>query len=127
LAAELNGYPGPRHTIEFAKELNLSDAQRAKVEALYESMKRESIGIGERLIAQETELDKQFANKTMTPQALHALVDAIGKTQAALRETHLKYHLSTLELLTPAQAQRYAELRGYTGRQVHDPALHGLR
>src|SRR5262245_14563335 len=28
LAAELNGYPGPRHTLEFAKELTLSEEQR---------------------------------------------------------------------------------------------------
>jgi hypothetical protein len=28
-------------------------------------------------------------------------------------QTHLKYHLSTVEVLTPAQIQRYAEFRGY--------------
>ena len=30
LAAELNGYPGPRHTLELASELNLTDEQRTK-------------------------------------------------------------------------------------------------
>jgi len=38
---------------------------------------------------------------------------AIGVTQAELREAHLKYHLMTSELLTTAQMQRYAQLRGY--------------
>ena len=76
-------------------------------------MKAEAVPIGEKLIAQEVELDRQFADKTMTPAGLEASTDAIGSTDAALRRAHLKYHLATLELLTPAQAQRYGELRGY--------------
>jgi Spy/CpxP family protein refolding chaperone len=122
LAAELNGYPGPRHTLELAGALSLSDAQRAAVEKLYADMKTESVPIGERLIAQEADLDRQFADKTVTPASLGASTQAIGRTQALLRETHLKYHLLTLAVLTPEQAQRYAQLRGY-GRE-HDPGLH---
>jgi hypothetical protein len=122
LAAELNGYPGPRHTLEFAKELNLSDAQRAKVEELFATMKTESIAIGEKLIAQEAELDRQFVRKAITPESLFAATQAIGGTQAALRATHLKYHLLTIEVLSPAQVQRYIELRGYTASPQHDPA-----
>jgi hypothetical protein len=113
LAAELNGYPGPAHVLELAEPLGLSDEQRAKVQALFAAMKAEAVPIGEKLIAQEVELDRQFADKTMTPAGLEASTDAIGSTNAALRRAHLKYHLSTLELLTSAQAQRYGELRGY--------------
>jgi len=125
LAAELNGYPGPRHTLELAKELDLSDAQRAKVQELFATMKAESIPIGERLIEEEAELDGQFARKTVTPASLLAATQAIGSTQAALRATHLKYHLLTLEVLTPAQVQRYTELRGYAAGRQHDPSRHG--
>jgi hypothetical protein len=107
--------------------MNLSDEQRSNVQALFHSMKRDPMVIGERLIAQEAELDRGFANKTVTADALHALTADIGRTQAALRETHLKYHLLTLDLLTPAQAQRYAQLRGYADRQEHNPALHDAR
>jgi hypothetical protein len=127
LAAELNGYPGPRHTIEFAADLRLSDAQRAKVEELFAMMTAESISIGERLIAQEAELDRLFAGKTITPANLLASTQAIGNTQAALRATHLKYHLLTIDLLTPAQVQRYIELRGYAGPVKHDPSRHNER
>ena len=38
---------------------------------------------------------------------------AVAVTQGELRETHLKYHLSTVDILSPGQMQRYAELRGY--------------
>ena len=113
LAAELNGYPGPMHVLELADSLDLSDRQRAKMQELFTARKAEAIPLGERLIAQEADLDKQFANKTITPASLAAATDAIGITQAALRQAHLKYHLSTVEVLTPAQVQRYSELRGY--------------
>jgi hypothetical protein len=122
LAAELNGYPGPRHTLELGRELSLADAQRAEVEKLYADMKAESVPIGETLIAQEADLDRQFAEKTVTAVSLAASTQAIGRTQALLRATHLKYHLLTLVVLTSEQAQRYARLRGY--RQDHDPERH---
>ena len=124
LAAELNGYPGPRHALELAKELGLSDAQRTKIEELFAGMKAESIPIGERLIAREAELDALFARNLVTMDSLFAATQAIGAVQASLRATHLKYHLLTMEVLTPAQAQRYNELRGYAGRREHDPGRH---
>jgi hypothetical protein len=46
-------------------------------------------------------------------------LDAAVMRQGALRETHLRYHLSTVALLSPAQLQRYAELRGYAGAPMH--------
>jgi hypothetical protein len=113
LAAELNGYPGPRHVLELADPLGLSEGQLAEIEALFGSMKAETILIGERLIAQEAELDQEFAERTITPESLNTLTDAIGETEAALKAAHLRYHLSTLAALTSEQVDRYMELRGY--------------
>ena len=125
LAAELNGYPGPLHVIELAEQLGLTAEQRARVEALFNSMKAEAIPLGERLIAQETELDRQFAMKSVTPGSLESATAAIGETQGALRNVHLKYHLATLDMLTATQSSRYAELRGYRGgTQQHSPRHH---
>jgi hypothetical protein len=45
----------------------------------------------------------------------------VAATQGTLRATHLKYHLSTVEILMPDQMQRYAELRGYGGNR---PMMH---
>ena len=114
LAAELNGYPGPRHVLELAEQLDLSGEQRARVEALFSEMQAETISLGERLISQESALDRQFADRSVTPVSLIAATEAIGATQAALRAAHLRYHLSMMDVLTPEQVQRYAELRGYT-------------
>jgi Spy/CpxP family protein refolding chaperone len=127
LAAELNGYPGPMHVLEHADALDLFEAQRTKMQGFMAAMKAEAVPLGEQLIAQEARLDRQFADKTITPASLTAALQEIGSTQAALRAAHLKHHLLAAELLTPAQLARYAELRGYAAgdhdRQRH-PELH---
>ena len=115
LAAELNGYPGPVHVLELADKLDLSPDQRASMQRLFDSMKAEAVPLGSRLIEQEADLDKQFAGHTVTPDSLRASTAAVAATQGALRETHLKYHLSTVAVLSPGQIQRYAELREYGG------------
>jgi Spy/CpxP family protein refolding chaperone len=113
LAAELNGYPGPSHVLELADKLELSSDQRSQVQSLFNSMKAEAQPLGLKLIAQETDLDTLFASRAITSDSLRASTTAIAVTQGELRETHLKYHLSTAAILTPVQMQHYAELRGY--------------
>jgi hypothetical protein len=115
LAAELNGYPGPPHVLELADKLELSADQRASVRAMFNSMKTEALPFGSKLIEQEADLDKQFASRTITPESLKASTAAVAETQGQLRETHLKYHLLTVLVLSPHQMHRYAELRGYGG------------
>jgi len=124
LAAELNGYPGPSHLLELADQMALTVEQRAAVKAMFEAMKAEAITLGESLIAQEAALDRLFAGRTVTPETLQAATAAIGETQARLRDTHLKYHLSTAAVLQPQQLHRYAELRGYTGAGAAPGHLH---
>ncbi len=113
LVAELNGYPGPIHVLEHAQALALSPEQRARVQAVYEAMRGEAAPMGERLIQQETDLDRLFAERTVTQASLDRATAEIGRTQAALRAAHLKYHLAMMDVLTPVQVGRYAELRGY--------------
>src|SRR5262245_37400765 len=113
LAAELNGYPGPIHAIELAGDLHLSHEQLAKLKTLFEAMKAETIPLGASLISQERDLNEDFASRKITLAGLEAATQKIGTTQGALRAAHLKYHLSTVEILTPEQVARYNELRGY--------------
>jgi uncharacterized membrane protein len=116
LAAELNGYPGPRHVLELGDQIGLSDEQRADVQRLLDAMTAEAIPLGEKLIAQEAELDALFARRVVMATSLGAATAAIGAIQAQLRNTHLKYHLLISGLLTAAQLQCYSELRGYAGK-----------
>ena len=119
LAAELNGYPGPSHELELADKLDLSADQRASMQRLFDAMKAEAMPLGSKLIEQEADLDKQFADRTVTLESLRATTAAVAATQGMLRETHLKYHLSTGSILTPSQMTKYAELRGYGGGPKH--------
>jgi hypothetical protein len=125
LPAELNGYPGPSHLLELADPIGLTDAQRQTVQGLFDTMKAETIPLGEQLIAQETELDALFATHKATAERVAALTAAIGSTQARLRTAHLRYHLSTLGLLEPEQVERYADLRGYRGGGTGGQHHHG--
>jgi hypothetical protein len=109
LAAELNGYPGPSHVLELGDKLELSADQRSSIQRLFDSMKAEAMPLGAKLIEQETDLDKQFASRTVTPESLKASTASAAVTQGELRETHLKYHLRTVAILSPGQMQRYAE------------------
>jgi hypothetical protein len=119
LPAELNGYPGPVHVLELGDQLRLTKEQRTRVQELHAAMKAEAIPLGERLIAQETDLERQFATRSVTPASLQAATAEIGATQGALRLAHLRYHLSTLSVLTSEQVRRYGELRGYQAWEGH--------
>ena len=116
LAAELNGYPGPLHVVELAERLDLTGAQRSRMKALYDAMKNETVALGERLIQREVDLDRLFATRTATRANLVEATSAISATQAELRAAHLRYHLFTVEVLTPEQVARYNEARGYVRR-----------
>lgn len=113
LAAELNGYPGPSHSLEFADQLGLSTDQRAQTAAVFAAMTTETVMIGERVIAGETALDRLFAGRAATAESLKAAVAAIATAQGELRAAHLRYHLQMMNILTSAQAITYARLRGY--------------
>jgi hypothetical protein len=113
LPAELNGYPGPIHVLELADGLDLNREQRQGVQRLYEAMKVEANSVGQKLLDAETALDLAFRNRSITPDRLVELTAQIGRLQGELRAVHLKYHLTTAELLGSEQSKRYAELRGY--------------
>jgi acetylornithine/succinyldiaminopimelate/putrescine aminotransferase len=113
LAAELNGYPGPLHVLELADQIGLSDEQRQRVRQLYDSMKAEAVSVGETLIAHESALDRAFAEQSISAASLASLTAQIGETRGRLRAIHLKYRLTTADLLSAHQRHRYAELRGY--------------
>src|SRR5437016_5868774 len=112
MAAELNGYPGPIHVLELADRLGLTADQKVRINKLFESMKAEAVPLGGKLLQQEAALDQQFASRSITDESLKTLVTQIGTTQAELRNTHLKYHLLTAQILSADQMQHYAMLRG---------------
>jgi hypothetical protein len=112
-AAELNGYPGPRHVLDLAVELDLSASQKRQLTALYERMNAEARTLGAALIERERALDVLFAGGTVTPQNLGPETARISDIRGRLRAVHLSAHLEAKAALGPDQVARYNRLRGY--------------
>ncbi|MBV8492962.1 MAG: periplasmic heavy metal sensor [Alphaproteobacteria bacterium] len=112
-AAELNGYPGPRHVLALARELRLNENQKEQVSAIGDRMSAAARPLGAELIERERDLDRLFARNEVSPERLAAATAAIGEVQGRLRAAHLAAHLETRAVLTPGQIVRYQELRGY--------------
>lgn len=113
LPAELNGYPGPLHTLQLADQLKLTPDQTSRTQALFAQMQQEAKAAGESVIAAETALDSLFKDKRVQPDTLTAAVARAAQAQGALRETHLRYHLRMMEVLSAAQVTAYNRLQGY--------------
>ena len=113
LAAELNGYPGPRHVLDLAQELQLTAKQRQETTALFEAMRAETSALGLQLIEAERALDRLFAAKRAPPETVAAATERAGAIEAQLRAAHLRYHLAMIDVLTPGQVMAYNHLRGY--------------
>lgn len=122
-AAELNGYPGPRHVLDLSDTLGLSDEQIRRTEALFADMQARASRLGRQLIEEEIALDRSFASKTVTAASLRKKTQAIAALQAEIRRTHLQAHLAQIELLTREQIDAYRRLRGDEGGG-HHPRAH---
>ena len=114
LAAELNGYPGPRHILENEGSLGLTAEQKVKVQEAFDGMKRDAQSLGKRLVDKEAELDRLFAEKKIDGSRLPEYLAEIGRINAELRSVHLRTHLEMVKVLTPEQTAQYNRLRGYT-------------
>jgi Spy/CpxP family protein refolding chaperone len=124
-AAELNGYPGPLHTLELAPQLELDARQKLATEALMAEHKAEARTLGAQLVQAERALDAAFSGHSISKEALGAQLQRIGQLQTALRQSHLQAHLQQTALLTPRQISRYAQLRGYAGpTEMPMPSTH---
>lgn len=111
--AEINGFPGPMHSLENATDLSLTPAQQAALESLLRSHKAEARSLGAEVVRLEAELDALFSRRVATAESVDAKVRQIAAVQASLRASHLKAHLETTAVLTGEQVERYNKARGY--------------
>ena len=111
LAAETNGYPGPRHVLELAEALKLTPEQRARTQLLFDGMDAQARTLGRRLLREEEALNALFAGGRASRPELVRLVDAAARTEAQLKIVHLETHLAMMTILTPEQVARYVGLR----------------
>lgn len=124
-AAELNRYPGPRHVLDLAEKLSLTEPQKQRIQKIYDAMHESAAALGKEIVSKEAVLDSLFGERTIDSTHLQTLVGDIARMQGQLRATHLQAHLAVTRLLAPDQILAYEKLRGYDGSAGHgEHAVH---
>ena len=121
--AELNHYPGPKHVLDLKQELKLTEPQLREIERIHAAMDQEARGLGERIVARETELEARFAGRRADEASARPLFVEIGQLRGELRFAHVKAHLATARVLSAEQIALYDQLRGYKDKDK-DSARH---
>ncbi len=118
--AELNGYPGPRHVLELANELELSDEQIEQTQLAFAEMRSSAVATGAEIIEAERSLDEQFAAQNVDPASVQTALTQIGVMRARLRYVHIEAHMKMREILTDEQIEAYGLLRGEAHGQMQE-------
>lgn len=116
MPAELNGYPGPKHVLDLAGPLALTNSQRQQIATVRSQMTEAAVAKGGEILAAEARLTGLFRDGVATGSEVDGLTAEIGRLQGELRSIHLSAHLLTRSLLTPEQIGAYDEHRGYAAR-----------
>lgn len=112
-AAELNSFPGPRHLLDFKADLDLTQAQIARIEAIHAKMKTRAIAKGEAILQAELHLANVFATGRPTAAETTRMSEHLGIMRGQLQAIHLLAHIESTRELTAEQIERYDRLRGY--------------
>jgi Spy/CpxP family protein refolding chaperone len=110
LAADRNGYPGPRHVLELKAELKLTPEQESAMEKLFAQMHQQAVARGREVLIAEARLEELFAAKRPAAE-LREQAYRVATLRAELRWVHLSAHLAARKLLTPEQLAAYQQIR----------------
>ena len=124
LPAELNGYPGPRHVIDMAEELELTDEQLATIQALFDHMVSNVVPFGEQYLEEYANLESAFRKGTISKEYLQSQLEKISAIEVQLRYSHLSTHLATIDILNEKQVMQYNMMRGYSAEMNHEEMDH---
>ncbi len=117
--AEFRGYPGPKHVLDLAKELQLKDDQKKALQVIYDEMLTRAKELGQRIVQVEEELDGAFQQGLVIEKSVRDDSEEIGRLRGRLRSVHLIAHMKTRKGLTDAQLSLYKKLRLEPKGQKH--------
>ncbi len=126
-AAELNGYPGPRHVLDAiaSHQLHASPEQVARLQKIFDEMSGRARRLGEQIVGEEAALEAAFrAGGLLEESEIARRVSRMAVLRGDLRAVHLAAHLETRAVLTPEQITRYNEIRGYQPASAPTPHRH---
>ncbi len=108
--AEMNGYPGPKHVLDLADKLQLSEAQKKSVKQIYNEMSTRAKELAVRIISLEEELNRAFSENLVTERSVREDAEQIGRLRGRLRAVHLAAHLKMRGILSDKQVEIYMKL-----------------
>ena len=117
LAADKNGYPGPKHVLEMKKELKLTPAQEGAMEKLMAEMKSTALAKGKDVLLAEKRLEELFA-QGKSEDELREETYRVASLRAELRWVHLATHLASKKILTAQQIAAYQRMRHGQGMKA---------
>lgn len=117
LAADRNGYPGPKHIWELKDALQLTPQQDAAVKALMSAMKKKALARGREILAAEARLEEMFRGRRSEAE-LREETYRIATLRAQLRWVHLETHIAARKLLSEEQLATYQRMR-HGGEHAH--------
>ncbi len=119
LVAELSNYPGPRHVLDLADSLQLTENQQRQIQRLFDEMHREAVKTGKQIVEKERQLQQLLQQGNPDKNTVEQLLTEIGHLRGLLRWIHIRAHLRTRPLLSAHQIHRYNQLRGYHHAAEH--------
>ena len=96
-AAELNGFPGPRHVLDL-KRNGLTSKQVSEIEEIYRKMNLLYIKVGAELVAKAF-MDREFKEKRVNSKSLKKMIQSSAVKYSELRYIQLVAHLETAKIL----------------------------
>lgn len=114
LAADKNGYPGPKHVLDMKTELKLTRAQEAAMQKLMAGMKEKALAKGKDVLLAEKRLEEYFA-QGKSEDELREETYRVASLRAELRWVHLAAHLAARKILTQEQIVTYQQMRHGAG------------
>lgn len=118
LAADRNGFPGPKHILELKAELGLTAEQQTSIEKLMAEMSEKAVAKGREILDAEQKLEEMFA-AGRSERELRAQTNRIAGLRGELRWVHLATHVAARRVLTAEQNAKYRELRYGASGHTH--------
>ncbi|HMB37963.1 MAG TPA: hypothetical protein VKO85_02715 [Wenzhouxiangellaceae bacterium] len=109
--AGVNGYPGPRHVLEHAEALELTEGQIERSGELMARVKTRAPELGNQIVDAEKRLEAMFAEGSINAAKMDSLLLEIAELRAHLRSLHLTAHLDQAAVLTEAQLEKFKTLQ----------------
>ena len=109
--AEMNGYPGPKHILDLADKLKLTDTQKKSIQEIYQEMSLRAKELGKRIIGVEEEMHEAFRTGLVNESSVRDDAEQIGRMRGKLRAVHLIAHIRAKKFMTDDQIALYTKLR----------------